>query len=1007
MILDLTQRIQRLRVRNGELQSWRIVARSSISGWTFEDSPIEVGAPWPTAEGVVRFAASAEVAEDWPIEETRLSIDLGGESLVTLSYASGETESFGLDPYHDEFPLKARRFALTSESVARRPFGQPVRAPTLARAELIWVDIAVERLELLIDQVAEAAEALGEDEASAPMLEAAEAALRGLDWPTFTPDYVARIASTRQSQAIWRLPDVDPDPPGMTAAERKSVVAADEALRAKLRELRGRFPPRGRVALTGHAHIDLAWLWPYDETRRKLHRTFHTALSLIERHEEFRFNQSTAHYYWQLEQDDPALLARIREKAESGAWEVIGGTWVEPDTNMPTGESFVRQLLYGQRFFERAFGARSTVHWLPDCFGFSPALPQLLRQAGIDSFFTIKLNWSERNKFPYDLFWWEGLDGSRVLAHTFDNPLAGYNGHVKAEAIVPTWRNFRGKLDHDETLLAVGYGDGGGGVTPDMIERAKNFADFPALPSVRWTSVKEFFSHAHKSAERRDLPRWRGELYLELHRATLTTQSGVKKRHRAAERALIAAEVAGCLGHLIGAPAPESLEASWRAVMKNEFHDILPGSSIREVYLDAEAELQGAIEAAHAAERLALAAIVANAPRGGVADALVVVNPTLTARPLTARLDEGAEIASDEIVPPLSICVFDRARINAAPGLKAIGRRLENAHLSVEIGDDGAIASLVHKASGREALAGRGNQLWAYHDKPRSWDAWDIDEDYEAGGEEVTRVERLALVERGPHFAAIRVERRYRSSRIAQIYRLAANARRLDIMTELDVGDRRVLIRTLTPAAARATYATFECAYGVIERATHRNTSWEQAMFEAVAHRFVDLSEPGFGLSLLNDAKYGHSVRDNVLGLSLVRAPIYPDPLADEGEQTFTYALMPHAGAWHEAGVREEAEALNQRLLVARAKNLAEGARAPVGISGVNAALSALKIAEDGNGLILRVYEPCGARGAFAVNAPEGWRIEGSLNLMEEPAHEVRADLMPFEVRTWRLRKDG
>ncbi len=339
------------------------------------------------------------------------------------------------------------------------------------------------------------------------------------------------------------------------------------------------------------------------------------------------------------------MFARIQRRVATGQWELIGGMWVEPDTNMPTGESLARQLLYGQRYFERSFGARSTVCWLPDCFGFSPALPQLLRQAGIDSFFTIKVNWSESNRFPHDLFWWEGLDGSRVLAHTFDNPLSGYNGKVRPDGLAPTWRNFRGKVDHNETLLAVGYGDGGGGVTPEMIERERQLRDFPVLPSARWDSVRDFFLRAHATARSRELPAWSGEIYLELHRATLTTQSGVKRKHRAAERALIAAEAVACLAHLMGAPAPASLEPLWRGVLKNEFHDILPGSSIREVYEDAEKELDAVITAGRDVQARAMTEIVAGAPKGPLADPLVVVNPSLSARPLRLRSRESGDFA--------------------------------------------------------------------------------------------------------------------------------------------------------------------------------------------------------------------------------------------------------------------------------------------------------------------------------------------------------------------------
>lgn len=1009
MPLSLELRLDRLTTRLAELPLWRIAESREIEGWTFDGEPIALGAPWPRIDGVFRFEAQAAAPEAWPLEETRLSLDLGGESLLTLSYPDGRAETFGLDPNHEEFPLLARGFRIAAESVARKPFGQPVREPRLNRATLIRVEVGLERLHLLLTQIAEAVQALGADEAAPHMLEAAEAALRSLDWPSHTPEYLPRAASSRQSQTIWRLPEVAATAPALSAEARASVAAAHDQLTARLRELKLRFPPRGKIALTGHAHIDLAWLWPYDETRRKLRRTFHTALGLMERSESFRFNQSTAHYYWQLEKDDPALLARIKDKVKSGQWEVLGATWVEPDTNMPTGESLTRQLLYGQRYFERTFGGRSNICWLPDCFGFSPALPQLLNQAGVNSFFTIKVNWSESNKFPYDLFWWEGLDGSKVLAHTFDNPQGGYNGKVRPDAYLPTWTNFRGKADHDETLLAVGYGDGGGGVTPEMIEHQRQLEDFPALPSARWGTVEDFFARAHARAKERALPCWSGEIYLELHRATLTTQSGVKRRHRQAERALIAAETVASLAHLLGAPAPESLEPIWRVVLKNEFHDILPGSSIRQVYEDAESELDGAIHDAKAVCAQAMESLVELAPRGDIEDALVVVNPTLDTRPLTLRLDDGDLIATEETIAPLTLRVVDKRALKAAPGLKASARRLENAHLIVEIADDGTIASLIRKEGGREALADRGNQLWAYtQDKPRSWDAWDIDEDYAEKGEEIRGVESLALVEQGPHSAAIRVERRFRHSTIAQTYRLAANARRLDIESRIDWRERRVLLRTLTPAAVRARQASFECAYGLIQRPTHRNTSWEQAMFEAVAHRFVDLSEPGFGVVLLNDAKYGHSVRENVLGMSLVRGPIYPDLLADEGEQQFTYGLYPHGGDLMTGGVREEAEALNQPLLCRQANGLAATEIRPLRLSGVPAALSALKPAEDGDGLILRVYEPVGARGPLSIATPPGWRLDGPLNLMEEPFSRSGAhDLMPFEVRSWRLTKEA
>jgi alpha-mannosidase len=1004
MPLRFDQRLERLQTRLRELEFWRARETLDIDGWRFDGKRIALGAPWPRREGVARLEASAAVPEGWPLEEARLALNVGGESLLTLTYENGETTSFGLDPYHQEFPLVGRGFAICAQSVARLPFGEPVRDPRLQRAALLRLDLAVCRFSQLLSLVAEAAETLGEHEAAPHLVEAAEAALRAIDWPSASADYIARIAPSRQQQTIWRRPEPIADPAPLNERERASVEAAADALTATLRRLQRRFPPQGEVALTGHAHIDLAWLWPYEETRRKLRRTFHTALSLTRRSPDFRFNQSSAHYYAQIERDDPELFAEIRARVAAGQWETVGGMWVEPDANMPSGESLARQILYGQRYFERAFGVRHRVCWLPDCFGFSPALPQLLRQGGLDSFFTIKVNWSETNRFPHDLFWWEGLDGSRVLAHTFDNPVNGYNGEVRPGCIAPTWANFRAKTRHAETLLAVGYGDGGGGPTPEWIDAEVALRDFPALPRARWSRVDAFFARAHESAAAQAPPVWRGEIYLELHRATLTTQSGVKRKHRRAENALVAAETVASLAHLLGAPAPQNLEPLWRTLLKNEFHDILPGSSIREVYQGAEAELDAVVAAGLAEQRRALAAIAARLPPGDIGDALVVVNPSLSERRLRAALADGM-IASADTIPPLAARAFDRAALAPLPGLEVGERRLENAFLRVELGEDGTIASLFHKPTGREALAGRGAQLWVYpQDKPRAWDAWDIEEDYSKRGEELRALESLVIAENTAHRASLRVTRRWRHSRIVQTLALAANGRRLDIGAWIDWRDRRALLRTLTPAAVRAERATFECAFGVVTRPTHANTSWEEAQFEAPAHRFVDLSEPGFGLALLNDAKYGHSARDNVLGLSLVRSPVYPDPLADEGEQSFAYALAPHAGDWREGGVREEAEDLNQPLLTTPARNLAAGVVAPLVFEGVGAALGALKPAEDGNGLILRVYEPAGGRGPFAFRPPPGWRNAGAVDILEQASEPKAAHgLTPFEIRTWRL----
>ena len=530
MVLTHQQRIERLRERQSELAFWTNRKAIDLDQWHFQGKPLALRCPWPTRDGVVDITHPwVAVPDDWPLEHTRLELDLGGECLLRLHYGDSTSDTYGLDPNHRRFPLGRRGFTVHAEGAARLPFGAPHPDPRIAYARLCWIEPDLEALIRRLTLVAQAAEALGENEVVAPLLACAEAAFYGLDWPSATGAYLARVAASGRQRQIWTPPlDLEPAPEGLGDRHIASVRAATEQLKSCLRSLRRRYAPQGAVALTGHAHLDLAWLWPMAETRHKATRSFHTIINLMDRYPDFRFNQSSAALYDFVEQDDPALFARIKDKTAGGQWETIGGMWVEPDTNMPTGESLVRQLLYGQRYFERKFGERHTVCWLPDSFGFSPALPQILRLAGIDSFCTTKMNWSETNKMPYDLFWWEGLDGSRVLAHSFDNPAGGYNADLGSSAVIHTWRNFRGKHHYPESLLSFGYGDGGGGPTEEMIERQRALADFPAVPTLRSTKVSTFFRDVHDSASTERLPVWLGEMYLELHRGTLTSQGGIK-----------------------------------------------------------------------------------------------------------------------------------------------------------------------------------------------------------------------------------------------------------------------------------------------------------------------------------------------------------------------------------------------------------------------------------------------------------------------------------------------
>jgi alpha-mannosidase len=1011
-LLPHKQAIVRAKRRRDEIAVWRVRASTPIPGWTFDGAPIAVGEPWPRRDGVRTLRSGAfEAPADWPLAESRLSLDVGGESLLHIDYAGGRRLTLGLDVNHTEFPLDARAGSVTVEAVAKGPFGTPVRDPRLVRAELIRIEPALDGLVRQLTLGIGLAAEIEDHELAPQLLEVVEGAIARVRLPTLSAEVVAR--ESRYSRGYDR--EAEPrraTPAPLSEAARASIAEAAAWLSAELRTLQGRYPPQGAVALTGHAHIDTAWLWPIEETYRKTRRTFSTAADLIARYPDFRYAQSFAEYYRQLEDDDPALLARIKDEAQAGRWEPVGGLWVEPDINMPCGESLVRQALYGQRYFEATFGRRHHAAWLPDTFGFSPGLPQILTGAGLTTLFTVKIGWSDTNRFPSSRFWWEGVDGSRVLVQHMIHPDDNYNGRVEPASLLRVWRNNTDKRGVSEVLLPVGFGDGGGGPTHELIANQAALADFPLLPRTRFTAAHDYFAAALAEATDTDVPVWVGELYLEFHRGVLTSQGRTKHLHRQAERALVAAEVLASAVHLLGGPAPASLEPHWRTLMVNQFHDILPGSSIAEVYARTEPELAGVAAAADAVADAAMADLAARLGGDGEA-ALLVVNPDASPRPLRLAspdpipggqaAEEGWVLAADAVVPPLSAMIVRPA----APAASVVvgPRSLENRFLRLELGDDGTLTSVFDKRAGREALDGRGNQLWAYRDQPRVYDAWDIEDDYRAGGEELV-AESIEIAEPGGQRGALRIVRRVGASTVTQSVRLWANSARIDFATKIDWRDRRLMLKARFPLAVRADHATYECAFGVQRRPTHRNTSWDAAKFEVAAHRFADLSEPGYGVALLNDGRYGHEALGGELSLTLLRSPTNPDRYADEGAHAFTYSLLPHAGAWHDADVLTEAEDLG-RPLAWRPASGPERTLTLLGVDGPKLGLGALKPAEDGDGLILRLYEPAGGRGPIRLTPPDGWAVATETNLLEDPIAPPSDLIRPFEARSWRLRQTG
>jgi alpha-mannosidase len=1008
-LLNLKDRARRARRRLSEIGVWRVREARDLGPWTFDGAPIALGAAWPEARGVHRFVGGAfEIPADWPLEEARLALDVGGESLLAINYDDASRVVLGLDVNHNEFPVDARRGRLDIEAVARGPFGQWVADPRLRRAELRRIEPDVVAFERTTRLAIDLAQALGEHELSPILTELVEDAMARLEWPTLTAEVASRPSPFARGYGGRDLEARNWPTVPLPEAARATIAPALVWLRAKLKGLQTRFPPVGKVAYVGHAHLDTAWLWPIEETRRKARRTFATAIDLLKRGPEFRFAQSFAEYYRYLEDDDPALMGEIRSLVAAGRWAPVGGLWVEPDINMPCGESLVRQALYGQLYFERAFDARHSAAWLPDTFGFSPALPQILNGAGLTSLFTIKLGWSETNRFPHTRFWWEGIDGSRVLVQQFNTPEDTYNGPADPASLLRAWRTHSDKRLAGEVLQPIGYGDGGGGPTAEMIAAREVMEAFPLLPATRFATPDAYFAAAHEEAVAAPPPVWVGELYLEYHRGVLTSQGRTKRLHRRAERDLVAAETLGGLAAFLGAAQPASLEPLWRTLMVNQFHDILPGSGIGDVYARTERELGEVVDAAGEAAQAALVEIAARV--GGEGEAgLLIVNPDLNPRPVRLESAEplpggqaaegGYVLASATRVPALGALA---GRPAPALGVKVDTRSLENDLVRVELAEDGVLLSVFDKRVGREALAGRANQIWAYHDQSRDYDAWDIESDYERRGEEI-KADAIEVAESRGQRGALRVTRRVRNSAIVQSVRLWANSARIDFATRFDWRDRRILVKARFPLAVRADQATFECAFGVHHRPTHANTSWDAARFEVACHRFVDLSEPGYGVALLNDGRYGCHARGNELGLSLLRSPILPDVLADEGVQSLSYALLPHAGDWVAGGVLAEAEDLSRPLFHRPLDAAPNASHDFLKVEGRNLALGALKPAEDGDGLILRVYEAAGGRGPAAIRPPPGWRVAGEVSLLEDALAGADPVIGPFQIRSFRL----
>lgn len=760
------------------------------------------------------------------------------------------------------------------------------------------------------------------------------------------------------------------------------------------------------VSYVGHTHIDVAWLWTLAQTREKTQRTFATVLNLMEQYPEYIFMSSQPQLYDYLKQEAPELYEKVKEKVKEGRWEVEGAMWLEADCNLSSGESLIRQILHGKRFMQQEFDADSHILWLPDVFGYSAAMPQILMKSGVDQFVTSKISWNESNQIPYDSFLWQGIDGTEIFTYfmTAQNhkeyqqhkTFTTYVGTISPEMNLGTWERYQQKEYSNETIVTFGYGDGGGGPTAEMLEAERRLEyGLPGMPKAQMSRAGDFLARVEESFRENckvtgRIPRWVGELYLEFHRGTYTSQARNKKNNRQCEFLCQETETLGVTEQLLcGKEYPlKELYDNWQVLLLNQFHDIIPGSSIREVYEDSDRQYDKVREEVGSIREERLSGLAANASKKG----LFVYNPN--SFPVSGYAKHGEDRIFVENIPALGWKVVEEPETMTTDGVQVLDHKLETPHYSIRFDGDMNIISLFDKDYDRELIAEgmTGNQLRIFEDYPRDYDNWEISNYYKQKMWEVKDVQSVTPIE-GNGFGGFEVVRSYGKSTITQNILVYEKSRRIDFETSLDWHEHHVLLKAAFPTTIHTNKATYEIQFGHLERPNHSNTSWDAAKFEVCAQKWGDLSEEGYGVSLLNDCKYGYNAEGNEMSLTLLKCGTNPDKEADQGSHTFTYSLYPHGDSFKKSGTIQEAYLLNRPLVV---RTAAGGGQLPAEYSLVscdceNVIIETVKQAESGEGIILRLYEAWGKKSNPTLKLGFKAKKISVCDMMEQPLEEIGA----------------
>lgn len=822
------------------------------------------------------------------------------------------------------------------------------------------------------------------------------------------------------------------------------IAACKQYLSENLYEKYDDLPMQPQVTAVGHTHIDIAWLWTVEQAIEKGQRSFSTVLKLMEEYPDYTFIQSQPQLYDLIKQRYPDMYEQIKARVAEGRWETEGAMWVEADCNLTSGESLVRQLLYGKAFFKKEFDVDNKILWLPDVFGYSAALPQILKKSGIDYFMTTKLSWNQYNQIPADTFNWRGIDGTEILTHFITTTNDGYkpsehfttyNGILEPKAVLGSWKRYGQKEINDDILIAFGYGDGGGGPTRQMLENARRFKkNLPGMPKVTIGNSLDYFKKLEKNLKGKKVPKWMGELYFEYHRGTYTSMAKIKRDNRKAEYLLQSIEKVYTMVDMKHYPSDE-LERLWKLVLLNQFHDILPGTSIKEVYEQTDIEFA---EIFKVGEELLAAGLKLLASSGeGDVRQLLVFNPLSHLRTTTiqVKLDAGDVVMDEDALLASQLCA-DGTYLIKVPDVPSLGykvltvvpekgtidafvaesapRQIETPFYQIIFNEQFELISLVDKSVNREILP-KGevsNRFVLYEDLPMGYDAWDVDVYYKNKPYVIGGLLSAELVESGLIRRTIKTKRQFEHSTIVQHIHFYEDHPRIDFETWVDWQHEHNLLKVEFPVDVNTPSATFDIQFGNVTRPVHQNTSWDEARFEVCAQKWADMSEGNYGMSVMTESKYGYDVDHQKIGLTLLRSAMDPCPNLDKGEHHFTYALYPHTGSLHESQTVQLANDLNVPLLVQQTSGSQTVQTAGLTVDTKNVAIDTVKRAEDNEDLILRLFEYQNRLTKTTVTFPYDVAQVSICDLMEQPIEDVvvkdkmvEIELKPFEIVTLRVKR--